>query len=126
MYVERHVLELTTDALGKATAYTPVVTGRLLAIHYVKDAVNPFSEGWMVLVTAEATGETLWSTTGGPSASTVRRPRAPTHASDGSPSLYAAGGEPVEDAIVLANDRVEIYISDVAGLKKGTFHILIG
>lgn len=122
MYVERHVVELTTDADGAATGYTPAVTGRVLAIHYVKD---DFANGVDFAITSEATGQGIW-TENDVNASTVRAPRQPTHGQDGSASLYASGGEPVEDYIALAQDRVKIVVANGGDTKSGTFHVVIG
>ena len=40
--------------------------------------------------------------------------------------LYAAAGLPVQDGILLANDRVKIVIAAGGDTKTGTFHITIG
>jgi len=125
VHAERHILKLTTDADGAATGYTPPVSGRVLEIHYVKPAADGFEDGVGFTITAEATGENLWVESP-VNASTVRRPRAPTHASTGTPSLYAALGEPVENAIALANDRVKIVIDTGGDKKSGTFHVVVG
>lgn len=122
MYAERHVVELTTDADGAATGYTPAVTGRVLAIHYVKD---DFADGVDFTVTSEATGQSLWAESD-VNASASRAPRQPTHGQDGSASLYAAEGEPVEDYLALAQDRVKIVVAQGGDTKSGAFHVVIG
>lgn len=122
MYVERHVVSVTTASDGSATAYTPVVTGRVLAIHYIK---VDFAAGVDFTITAEATGETVW-TEANVDSSKHCRPRAATHGSDGVASLYAAGGTAVQDGIALGNDRVKIVIANGGSVKTGTFHITIG
>ena len=55
-----------------------------------------------------------------------RAPRQPTHSTVGVASLYAVGGEPVEDFIYLADDRVKIVVAAGGVSKSGAFHILIG
>ncbi len=122
MYAERHVVELTTDADGAATGYTPAVTGRVLAIHYVKD---DFADGVDFTVTSEATGQSIWAESD-VNASASRAPRQPTHGQDGSASLYAGGGEPVEDYLALAQDRVKIVVANGGDTKSGAFHVVIG
>lgn len=120
-YVQRHVIALTTDAGGDATGYTPVLSGRLSAIHYVK---TDFADGVDFTITSEATGQSLWTDTN-VNASEVVAPRQPTHGEDGSASLYAAAGEPVEDKICLANDRVKIVVASGGDTKTGTFHVVL-
>lgn len=120
-YAQRHVVTLTTDASGDATGYTPVVTGRLSAIHYIK---TDFADGVDFTVASEATGQSLWAGTN-VNASAIVAPRQPTHGQDGSASLYAAAGEPVETQIALANDRVKIVVASGGASKTGTFHVVI-
>lgn len=118
---QRYVVELTTNSSGAATGYTPVIDGRLSALHYVK---TDFADGVDFTITAEATGQTLWTDTN-VNASEIVAPRQPTHAGDGSASLYAGSGEPVEDKIVLAKDRVKIVIGSGGDTKTGTFHVVL-
>lgn len=122
MYLERHTVELTTAADESATGYSPVVTGRVLAIHYVKD---DFANGVDFTITSEVTGQGIW-TESDVNASASRAPRQPTHGQDGSASLYAATGEPVEDYIALAQDRVKIVIANGGVAKSGSFILVIG
>lgn len=122
MYAERHVVTLTTDAAGAATGYTPVVTGRVLQVHYVK---TDFADGVDFAITSEATGQGVW-TESNVNAAAVKAPRQPTHDQVGAASLYAAGGEPVEAPITVVNDRVKILIAQGGDTKTGTFHVVIG
>lgn len=122
MHAERHVVAVTVDASGNATAYSPVVTGALIAIHYLK---TDFADGVDFTITSEATGQSLW-TQADQNVSAVKCPRQPTHDGVGAASLYAATGEPVEDLIVLAKDRIKIVIASGGVSKTGTFHFVIG
>ena len=122
MFAERHVVSVTTDSGGAATVYSPVVTGAVIAIHYVK---TDFTDGVDFTITSEATGQSLWTQVD-QNASAVKCPRQPTHDGVGVASLYAVTGEPVEDRIVLAKDRVKIVIASGGVSKTGTFHIVIG
>jgi len=121
-YVERHRVTVTTDASGDGTGYTPVVTGRVLTIVYTK---VDYDDGVDFTITAEATGETIWSESNVNSSKTVA-PRQATHDMSGNASLYAAGGEPVEDYIALAQDRVKIVVASGGNTKSGTFDVVIG
>ena len=125
MYAERHVVTIVTDAAGAGTGYTPVVSGRVLTVVYVKAGSSPYAAGVDFTITAEATGENLWTETN-VNASAVRAPRQPTHDAAGAASLYAAAGEPVEAPIVLAKDRVKIVIAQGGDTLTGTFHVIVG
>lgn len=120
-YAERHTVTVTTAADGSATAYSPVITGKLSQIHYVK---TDFAVGVDFTITSEATGETLW-TEANVDASTTRAPRQATHGTDGVAALYAAAGTAVNDKIALAKDRVKIVIANGGNAATGTFHIVM-
>jgi len=125
MYIVRETVEITTAADGSATFYTKVVNGRILSIQYVKDGITPFDDGVDFAITLEITGQGLW-TQSDVNASAIRAPRQPTHDGVGAASLYAATGEPVEDKIVAADERVKIVIAAGGNSKKGKFHVTIG
>ena len=120
-YAERHAVTVITVADGSATAYSPVVTGKLSQIRYVK---TDFSDGSTFTITAEATGETLWSEAA-VNVSATRAPRQASHSTAGAAALYAAAGAAVLDKIALANDRVKIVIASGGNIKTGVFHIVM-
>jgi len=120
-YAQRHVVAVTTAADGSATAYTPVVTGTIVAIHYVK---TDFANGVDFTITAEATGETIW-TESNVDATASRAPRQATHSTAGVAALYAGGGSAVLAPIAIANDRVKIVIASGGNAKTGTFHVVL-
>lgn len=115
----------TTAADGSATVFIPEavatvpgtnkLTGRLVTLIYDK---TDFATGVDFTTTSEDAGETLW-TENNVDASTVRSPRQPTHAGDGTASLYAGAGEPVEGAIVLVDDRIKWVIAAGGDTKTG-------
>lgn len=120
-FAQRLVVTVTTASDGSATAYSANVTGLIAQIRYVK---TDFADGSTFTITAEATGETIWTETGVNSSAT-RAPRQATHTTAGAASLYAAGGTAVNDMIALANDRVKIVIASGGSVKTGTFHIVV-
>lgn len=120
MYAERHVVNVTTAADGSATAYSPVLTGKISAIHYVK---STFADGVDFTVTAEATGESIWSETN-VNASATRPLRQLTYTTTGSSIAYAATFG-VYEPIVIAKDRIKIVIAAGGDTKAGTFHIVM-
>lgn len=119
--MRRYKVIVTTESDGTQTAYTPRLSGLLHAIHYVK---TDYTDGVDFTITAEATGETLWTETN-VNASTVRVPRNPTHSTAGVAALYAAGGSAVLDLIALGADRIKIVIAAGGDTKIGTFHFLV-
>jgi len=123
-YAEKHTVDVVTDAAGNAISYSPVLNGRLSAIHYFKDGTTPFAAGVDFAITNETTGQSLWSELN-VDVSGVRAPRQATHGVDGVAALYAAVGEPVLDKIALANDRVKITIANGGATKTGRFIIIL-
>lgn len=121
MAIRRFNVAVTTAADGSATVYSPYVSGFLHQIQYVK---TNFADGVDFTITAEATGETLW-TESNVNAAAVKAPRQATHSTAGVASLYAAGGSAVNDRIALGRDRVKIVIASGGNATTGAFNILI-
>lgn len=119
--MKRYKVTVTTAADGTATAYTPRLSGKLCAVHYVK---TDFADGVDFTITSEATGQGIWTDTN-INASEVVQPRVPTHDQVGAAMLFATDGTAVADRIALANDRVKIVIAQGGDAKVGTFHILV-
>lgn len=120
-YIQRIAVPVITAADGSATVYSPVLTGKLSQVRYVK---TDFADGSTFTITAEATGETLWGETA-VNASATRAPRQATHSAAGAASLYAAAGTAVQDKIGVANDRIKIVISAGGNVKSGVFHFIL-
>lgn len=120
-FANRIAVTVTTDASGDAVAYTPVITGKLSQIRYVK---NDFAVGVDFTITAEATGETLWAQNDVNASATVA-PRQATHSTAGAAALYAGGGTAVLDKIALANDRIKIVVAQGGNAASGTFHFIL-
>lgn len=121
MTLRRFVVPVTTAADGSATAYSPYLSGYLAQIVYAK---TDYANGVDFTITAEATGETLW-TESDVNASVSKSPRAATHSTAGVAALYAAAGTAVNDRIALARDRVKIVLAQGGNVKTGTFHIVV-
>ena len=120
MFVQTVEVSLTTDASGDATGYTDNLRGLLDRIQYVK---TDFADGVDFTITLESTGETLWAESD-VNSSAVRAPRQATHATDGTASLYAASGEPVESRIAIEG-RVKIVVANGGDTKSGTFRVTV-
>lgn len=121
MTTRRFVVSVTTAADGSATAYSPFLSGCLSQISYLK---TDFADGVDFTITAEATGQTLW-TESDVNAAKHCFPRAPTNSTAGVAALYASGGTAVNDRISLGRDRVKIVIASGGNAKTGAFHIVV-
>ena len=121
MYAERLDATITTAADGTATAYIDVPYGRIHTLIYTK---TDFDNGVDFTITVDATGEGIWTESNVDASKTVA-PRQATHDAVGVASLYAGSGEPVEDYIVLAKDRIKIVIAAGGNAKTGKFTAII-
>ena len=121
MALRRFVVPVVTDASGNATVYSPPLSGYVHEIHYIK---TDFANGVDFTITAEATGENIW-TQSDVNAAVVVAPRQATHSTVGVAALYAAGGTAVNDRIALGRDRVKIAIAQGGNAKSGAFHIVV-
>lgn len=119
-YAERHIVTLTTDADGNCTAYSPVVSGRVSKVRYVK---TDFADGVDFTVTSEATGETIWAETN-VNATASRPTRELVYTTTGSSIAYAATFG-VYESIVVANDRIKIVVAQGGDTKTGAIHIVM-
>lgn len=121
MYVRRDTVSVTTDASGDATEFTSsAINGRILAIIYNK---TDFATGVDFTITTETTEQNVWVESDVNADKTVA-PRQATHATDGTASLYAGGGEPVEDYIFAANERLKIVVASGGNAKSGEFVVI--
>lgn len=121
MSLRKFTVPVTTAADGSATVYSPYLSGYVHQIQYVK---TNFADGVDFTITAEATGETIW-TEANVNAAVVKAPRQATHTTAGVASLYASGGTAVQERIALSRDRVKIVIATGGNATTGSFNILI-
>lgn len=124
MHAIRVGATVTTAADGSVTAYIGTnapLTGRLIDLQYVK---TDYADTVDFTITSENTGRSLWSESN-VTTSKVIAPRQPTHDQAAAASLYAAGGEPVEDHYVLVNDRIKIVLAQGGDTKVGTFYAVL-
>jgi hypothetical protein len=102
-------MPLTLDGGGNLTAFSPVFTGELVGLHWIKPSSNG-SNGGNVAVTGEATGESVLSVANVTS-SQHWYPRGPIHTTAGVAELYASAGLPVTDRLAFAEDRLQIQVT---------------
>lgn len=126
-YAKRVSVTIVTAADGSATGYIGTddrLTGKLIYIGYTKAGSANYIDGVDLVATVEDTTQAVWTGTD-VNASTRIYPRHPVSDYLGAASLYAAGGEPVEDHIYLANDRIKIVLASGGDTKTGTFYALV-
>lgn len=125
MGTRRLSVTVTTAADGTATGYSDTIQhGHLSQVRYVADGSTPYDNTADFTITLEATGEALLSQTN-VSASFTKAPRQATHDVSGVAALYAAAGQPVNDKIAIANDRIKVAIAQGGNTKTGVFHFVI-
>jgi len=117
----RFPLTVVTDGAGAATVFSPVLSGSITAIHYIK---TDYATGVDFTITADKTGETIWAENN-VDANATRAPRFATSTTGGVAALYAAAGLAVNAMIHLSNDRVKIVIAAGGASKTGLFHIVV-
>ena len=121
MNPQRITIALTTNASGVATGQSGVVNGRVSHLIYTKD---DFEDTVDFTITGEESGTNIWTEANVTAGKTVA-PRQPTHSEAGVASLYQAPGEPVEDKIVIANERINVAIAQGGDTKNGTISIIL-
>lgn len=121
MATRRFTIPAVVAADGTGTFYSPYLSGMLESIQYVK---TDYADGVDFTITAEATGETLW-TEANVNAAVTKRPRAARHSTAGIAELYAAGGTAVTDKIALSRDRVKVVIAQGGVSTTGSFVVII-
>ncbi len=114
----------TSDGSQVGTHYTPYISGYIESVQYVKAGSGGYTDGVDFTITADETGENIWTDTN-INASEVVRPRAATCTTAGVAAAYASGGEPVNDRIALGRDRVKIVLAQAGASKTGTFVVTV-
>lgn len=120
MAIRKFTVSVTTASGGGATEYSPYLSGYIESVQYVK---TDFADGVDFTITADATGENIWTDTN-INASEIVHPRAPTHTTAGVAATYD-GTYAVNDRIALGRDRVKIVVSSGGDTKAGTFVISV-
>jgi hypothetical protein len=121
MSIRKFTVPVLTNGSGAATVYSPYLSGYISSVEYVK---TDFADGVDFTITAEATGETIWTELNVNAAAT-KRPRAPTHSTAGVAAVYASGGTAVNDRIAIGRDSVKIVIAQGGNAKIGSFVITV-
>lgn len=121
MFVQRHVVTITVDASGDGTSYTPVITGQILGIRYVK---TDYANGVDFTVTLDVTGESIMVGTD-VNASATFYPRVGVTDAAGA-AVTLDGTRLMRDCVFAAADRVKIVVAQGGVSKTGAFHVIVG
>ncbi len=124
MYAEVKSISLTTNASGAATAYSEVVTGRILAIRYEKPSSGSFVDGVDFTITLEKTAEAIVTLTDC-NASANFYPRVQVHDASGV-GATTDGTRLLREPVVAVNDRVKVVVASGGDTKAGTIHVTVG
>lgn len=119
MSPEYHTVSITTATGGGATAYTPVVRGRVAAIIYTKDATTPLASTADFTITTEDTGQNLWVDTNVNASEIVYPLIAGNLGGSGVASTIT------EVPVYAAFERVKIVIAQGGNTKVATFKVLV-
>ena len=113
---QRHVVQVTTNTSGAATVFTPNIDGRISAVIYTKD---DFADGVDFAITAEDSGQNVWTEADVNAAKSVYPVVAASLPSGAASSL-------VEVPIILAHERLKIVIANGGSETSGTFTVIAG
>lgn len=125
MNVIKHTVTVVSAADGTATAYTPMINGRILNVIYTKAGSNNYADTVDFTITSEDTAQNIWVQSNVTTSATVA-PRQATHSTAGVAALYAAGGTAVNDYVYLANERVKIVLAQAGNATTGAFTVIVG
>lgn len=118
-YAEKHTVDVTTATGGGATAYTPVVKGRIASIRYIKDGTAPLASTSDFTITTEDSGQNLWVDTNINATENVYPVVAANLAGTGAASSIT------EAPIYAAGERVKIVVAQGGNTKVGRFIVVV-
>lgn len=121
-YGARQSVTIITDASGDAEVF---IEGGYWVIEEIKYTKDDFADGVDIAITGEDSGTNIWTQINVNASATVR-PRAATHSTAGVAALYAGSGEPVNDKILIVNERIKIIIDEGGNVKSGTITVTFG
>lgn len=119
MYVEEHLVTVTTDGAGAGTSYTPVVTGRVLGVQYIPNGTTPYAGTADVTITLETSTRAVLTLTN-LAAAGMFYPKAAVV----TPANVAITGN--EEPVPVVRERVSIAIAQGGATTTGVFRVLIG
>jgi hypothetical protein len=119
-------VSVTTDSSGDFTLTLRGISGAFLQLRYVPDGSNPLDTGADLDIVGAETGLVLVNHDSIGTSAFTKCYRQATHGVDGSASLYAAAGEPVEDYVTVHGEDLTFTISNGGDTLSGTFYLWFG
>lgn len=126
MSIQLIKVSVTTDASGDFASTIQPRDGRLLQYRYVPDASTPLATGADLDVVGGTTGFVYVNQDDIGTSAFTKAPRQPTHAADGTASLYASTGEPVEDHMYVAGEPLDVTVAQGGNALSGVIYFWFG
>jgi hypothetical protein len=123
--IKRFTVPVTTDASGDFSGATAATSGEVVQVRYIPDGSSPLATGADLTLTAGTSGVVIANHENIGTSAFTKVYRQATHGVDGSASLYAAGGEPVESCIYVAQETIDLVIANGGNALSGVFHIYV-
>lgn len=115
-------VDILTDASGDFTYDTGPVNGTIDWYRYVP---GDLSANWDLTIAGKRSGVSIVANTTMAATAAQLAPRQPTSDAAGAASLYASGGEPVEDRIAVADEQLTVTVANGGATKSGTLFICV-
>lgn len=124
--------QLVTSAVltSAGGAFTDTITApigaSLLQYRYVPDASVPLDTGADVTLVGATTGFVYLNLANIGTVAFQKLPRYATSDEQGAASLFAVGGEPVEDEMCVGTEQLTLTIAQGGNAKRGTLYFWFG
>lgn len=124
MTIQLVSVNILTDPSGDFSSRTPKVSGRFVQWRYVPDDSDPLATGGDLDIVGAQTGVELVDVDSIGTSAITRAPRQATHDVDGTASLYADAGEPVE-GYIFVNEPLTVTVANGGDTLAGTLFLWI-
>ncbi len=125
-FAQSHDVALTTNGSGAVTAYTPVVSGRVLEVRY--DFVDILTGG-DITITGTDSGKAILTITNVGVADLTWQPRQVIHPvanTAGGTALTFDGSNEIYEPIWIAGESIKVVVASGGDTKTGTLTFIIG
>jgi hypothetical protein len=119
-------VNILTSAGGAFSQDISAPLGRLLQYRYVPDGTTPLDTNADITVAGKTTGLSFINQANIGTTAFTKAPRQPTHDETGAASLYAAGGEPVEDYMFACGEQLTVTVAQGGATKAGKLYLWFG
>lgn len=120
-------IDVVCDASGNFSGKSFPVNGRILQVRYTPDSITPLATGADLAISGNESGVNVLTQANIGTVAFTSVPGQPVNnASDGSPALFASGGNPLLDYVFVAGERLLLTIAQGGNLGAGRFDIWVG